>query len=141
MSKRIVLDTNVLVSAAISRSSISRLVFDKVIAENELVISEELISELRRVLNGEKFNRYSLEIERTLFISSVITVATFVIPHERVTACRDESDNRVLEAALASNADLIITGDKDLLVLHPFTNILILTPRQFISSVDNILEP
>ena len=135
MSKRIVLDTNVLVSAAISRASISRLVFDKVLEEDELVISEELISELRRVLNGEKFNRYSSEIERALFINSVITVATFVVPHEKVTACRDESDNRILEAALASNADIIITGDKDLLVLHPFENIPILTPREFTAQV------
>jgi len=49
-----------------------------------------------------------------------------------ITTCRDPKDNKFLELAVSSNAQMIISGDEDLLVLHPFQDIRILSPRQFL---------
>jgi predicted nucleic acid-binding protein len=54
------------------------------------------------------------------------------VPQEEITACRDPSDNKFLEVAVAGEADLIVSGDDDLLVLNPFREIPIVTPRAFL---------
>ncbi len=58
--------------------------------------------------------------------------ATLITIIEQITDCRDPKDNKFLELAINGNATCIITGDKDLLVLHPFRGISILTPRLFL---------
>ena len=60
-------------------------------------------------------------------------VILFFSPDESITACRDSKDNKFLELAVAANASCIITGDKDLLVLHPFKNIPILSSSEFLN--------
>lgn len=57
-------------------------------------------------------------------------------PTRRITACRDSNDNMVLEAAVAGSADVIVSGDEDLLVLHPFEGIDIIGPAAFIRRID-----
>ena len=52
---------------------------------------------------------------------------------ERIVACRDPTDDKFLELAVSGNADLILSGDKDLLTLHPFRGIPIVTPAAFVS--------
>jgi predicted nucleic acid-binding protein len=52
-----------------------------------------------------------------------------------VTDCRDERDNKFLEVALSGNAKVILTGDQDLLILHPWRNISILTPAMYLDAV------
>lgn len=54
-------------------------------------------------------------------------------PTEKIRICRDPKDNKYLELAVSSDANFIISGDKDLLVLHPFRKISILTPDQFLT--------
>jgi len=51
---------------------------------------------------------------------------------ERIVACRDPTDDKFLELAVSGNADLILSGDKDLLTLHPFRGIPIVTPAAFV---------
>jgi predicted nucleic acid-binding protein len=51
---------------------------------------------------------------------------------ERVVACRDPTDDKFLELSVSGRADLILTGDRDLLVLHPFRSIPIVTPLTFV---------
>jgi hypothetical protein len=51
---------------------------------------------------------------------------------EEIKECRDEKDNNFLELAVSGNSDFIITGDNDLLVLNPFRNIQIITPKSFL---------
>jgi predicted nucleic acid-binding protein len=55
-----------------------------------------------------------------------------VIPIEKISLCRDIEDNKILECALAGKVDFIVSGDKDLLSLHLFKNIPIITPRKFL---------
>jgi uncharacterized protein len=59
-------------------------------------------------------------------ISKIIDV------NQQVSVCRDPKDNMYLELALSGKADVIITGDNDLLILHPFINIPIITPKDFL---------
>jgi putative PIN family toxin of toxin-antitoxin system len=61
-------------------------------------------------------------------------VAIFSEISESITACRDLKDNKFLELAIAANASCIITGDKDLLALHPFREISILTANDFLNN-------
>ncbi|MCE7922369.1 MAG: putative toxin-antitoxin system toxin component, PIN family [Haliscomenobacteraceae bacterium CHB4] len=56
-----------------------------------------------------------------------------VASEEEIQACRDPKDNKYLEAAVAAQADCIISGDPDLLALHPFRNIPVLSPRDFLN--------
>ena len=58
--------------------------------------------------------------------------AIVVNPTRRVTDCRDPADNALLECALAGETDVLVTGDKDLLTLHPFRGISILRPTEFL---------
>ena len=59
-----------------------------------------------------------------------------VTPAERVTACRDPKDDKFLEIAVAGEADVIVSGDQDLLVLHPFAGIPIVPPNAFLRMLD-----
>lgn len=58
--------------------------------------------------------------------------ALFIEPELRISVCRHPKDNKFLELAIAGNADCIVTGDKDLLVLHPFRGIKIISPSDFL---------
>jgi putative PIN family toxin of toxin-antitoxin system len=61
-------------------------------------------------------------------------IVLFIEPAEKIAVCRDPKDNMILELAVSGKADLIITGDADLLVLHPFCNIPIITPKLFLDN-------
>jgi uncharacterized protein len=67
-----------------------------------------------------------------VFDTNVLVSTVLVIIHETVTACRDPKDDKFLELAVNASADIIVTGDEDLLVLHPFRGISILRPADFL---------
>ncbi len=100
--------------------------------QGQLLMSLATLEELYEVLGREKFKKYITETERSEFIGALVREATFVNVTEHITACRDPKDNRFLELAVEGNAACIISDDEDLLVLHPFRGIPILTPRQFL---------
>jgi hypothetical protein len=62
----------------------------------------------------------------------LIRIGEFIEPKTEITECRDPKDNKFLELAAAGNAACIVTGDNDLLVLDPFRNIRIITPKEFL---------
>jgi len=78
-----------------------------------------------------KFDRYVSATRRLQFLANLIAVATLVQVTVNITACRDPKDDKFLELAANGNVECIITGDKDLLILHPFRDIAILTPQAF----------
>ncbi len=65
------------------------------------------------------------------FLTAFVRDGTRVEITEQVKECRDPEDNKFLELALSGRATCIVSGDEDLLILHPFRGIAILTPRQF----------
>ena len=77
----------------------------------------------------------SIYFKRLQFISALRNKAETINITEKIEICRDPKDNKFLELAISGNATHIITGDKDLLDLHPFRDILIVTPSQFLNSL------
>ncbi|HEX6292046.1 MAG TPA: putative toxin-antitoxin system toxin component, PIN family [Herpetosiphonaceae bacterium] len=132
MTKRFVFDTNVLVSAALRRQSLPRQALNQAQALGHVLISEATIHELREVLFRPKFDKYLTEQTRLLFLTTLLAEAKAVSITEHITLCRDPKDNKFLDVAANGMATCIISGDDDLLALHPFRAIPIITPRAFL---------
>jgi uncharacterized protein len=129
---RVVVDTNVLVSAVLFRSSQPAIALRKVIQHDTLLISQEIFEEWHEVLMRPKFDRYVAEALRTEFLETILDDAIWVEIQESVVACRDPKDDKFLSLAVSGQADFIVTGDQDLLVLHPFRGIAIFRPEEFL---------
>ncbi|UHG94974.1 putative toxin-antitoxin system toxin component, PIN family [Spirosoma oryzicola] len=132
---RFVLDTNTLVSAALMAKSTPRQAFDMALNKGELLTSESCLAELNQVLHRPKFARYLTPFEADLFINQYSLKATVVTISSSITDCRDLKDNKFLELAIDGIANCIVTGDQDLLVLHPYRALSIVTPFAFLSWV------
>ncbi|MGA3262679.1 MAG: putative toxin-antitoxin system toxin component, PIN family [Terracidiphilus sp.] len=129
MTPRIVLDTNVYISA-LRYGGNPQLVLDEVLnGKFQLLISIPLEDELKRVLR-EKFSYSPHQILETT--ASLWKQAEQVAPKRLLSICQDESDNRVLECALEGKADFVVTGDRHLLNLPVIEELAILTPAAFL---------
>lgn len=115
------LDTNVVVSALLLANSVPRQAFDRAIDNGTILISVPVILELADVLGRDKLNKYLLEEQRMRFLVGLLKQAELVRITETIDSCRDPKDNKFLELAVAGHASCIISGDKDLLVLNPFS--------------------
>jgi putative PIN family toxin of toxin-antitoxin system len=133
-SSRLVLDTNVLVSAALFKQSKPAIVLKEVYRQEVLLISSEILEELQNVLKREKFDRYISEVDREIFVQVVVERSIFFEPQVKIDICRDPKDNHILELANFGKADFIITGDDDLLVLDSFQSIPIMTPDAWLQN-------
>lgn len=130
---RIVLDTNVIISAALSKNSIPFRVFEEVIELHQSLISTITFDELRETLYKPKFDKYFLpEDTRPSILWTVLRYSSVIIPTITVKVCRHNKDDKFLELALTGKADCLITGDPDWLVLNSFENIPIITPKEFL---------
>ncbi len=130
---RLVLDTNVVVSALLLSGSIPRQAFDKALTQGTLLISVPILLELAEVLHRKQFNKYLLEEERMRFLVGLLKASELLETAESITECRDPKDNKFLELAFCGKADCIVSGDADLLVLSPFRDIPIVTPTEFLN--------
>jgi len=125
---RVVLDTNVLVAAYASRG-LCEAVLEMCLASHEMFLSEHILAELGRHLEGKLKMPPVLAEQRLSFLRQV---ASIVEPSPLpANVCRDRDDMPVLGTALAAEADCLVTGDADLLSLGRFHGIPILTPRAF----------
>jgi uncharacterized protein len=97
-----------------------------------VLVSAPLVNEINRTLRRKKFNRYLTAEQRETFLIALVQSTTLVEINATIHICRDPKDNMLLELAVSSKADVIITGDSDLLVLHPFRDIAILKPEAFL---------
>jgi uncharacterized protein len=127
---RIVLDTNVIVSALVF-GGIPRGVLELAEAgQCEFFYSEPIKTEVSRVLS-EKFDWPQIMLQQLLPV--LWSMGTLVTPRMTVNAVRDDpDDNRILECALEAEAQIIVSGDHHLLSLQEYKSISIVTPRQFI---------
>lgn len=135
MTKLFVFDANCLVSASILPNSTIRRAFDKAVVLGSIASSQEVFDEYTEVLFRKKFDKYFASIDERLSIINLISgkLREFS-PTEKIQDCRDSKDNKYLELAVVANVSCIITGDKDLLVLHPFRNIPILDAVGFLNN-------
>jgi uncharacterized protein len=132
---RLVFDTNAIISAALLKRSVSRRALDQALNEGELLTSAETVDELHQVLGRADFTKYVTEDERMEFLATLLREVTLVEVTVYVGECRDPRDNKFLELAVSGGAVCIVSGDQDLLVLHPFRGIPIVTPRGFLDGV------
>lgn len=129
---KIVLDTNILISAFIFGGK-PRQVLSLVLANKiQAFISPVLIAEFFDIVN-KKFDLSNEELALTK--SQIENKFAIVQPKNEIKISRDEDDNRVLEVALEGRCSYIVTGDSDLLDLAIFKNIKIVTPDVFLSSM------
>jgi uncharacterized protein len=137
---KIVSDTNVIVSRAIVTAGIPARLFRRwEDGDFELLISEEILSECKRVMaypRTMKRHRYS-EAQIDELIEFLRSFATVVQPHEVLDAVsEDATDNRIIECALVGEADYIVTGDNHLLNLRSYRGIQIIAPATFLFLLD-----
>lgn len=132
---RAVFDTSVVVSAVLLPRSVPRQAFDRVQERGKILISVATIDELNEVLRRRDFDKYVREARRLEFLAALIREAELVDVTEVVNECRDPKDNKFLELAVSGKATCIISGDKDLLALHPFRGIPVIAPQVFLLSV------
>ena len=130
--ERIVADTNLLVSRLLLPQSLPAKAVRKAVDEGQLLVSDATLGELADVLSRAKFDPYVSIEDRQDFIRVLNRVAERVIVTAPIKACRDPKDDKFLEVALNGEANLILTGDHDLLALHPFRGVDILSPREYL---------
>ena len=135
---RAVVDTGVLVSALIRPQGMIGDVL-RALRDGRFIpiYSTPMVVEIIDVLSRPKFRaKYHMQPDDMIALVNLLRLrGELVIPEQEITACRDPKDNKFLEAALAGNADVIVTGDDDLLVLHPFEGIDILRPAEFLGKL------
>ena len=137
MSNRVryVFDTNVIISALLFENSKPAQAFQYALVNGEVLLSLDLLEELNEVLGRKKFNKYVTNEEREEFLEALIERAVLIEIVENVQECRDPKDDKVLELALNGEAQYIITGDRDLLVLNPFRNVRVITVEDFLKTI------
>src|SRR3984957_1947037 len=117
--ERVVADTNCLVRRLLP-SSVPGDAVRKAAGSGLLLVSEATMNELADVLARPKFDRYISLSDRQQFLRLLGRIAEFVSIEYPVRVCRDPKDDKFLEVALSGRADLILTGDADLLALDPW---------------------
>ena len=132
---RYVFDTNVIISSLLFEGSNPDLAIRYALQNGNILFSLELIEEIDEVLSRAKFRKYITDQEREEFLDSFIDRGILIEVVDVVNECRDAKDDKILELSLSGKADLIISGDKDLLVLNPFRSIQIQSVDQFLKSV------
>ena len=130
--ERIVADTNAFISRLLVPDSLPGRAVRKMVDTAQLLVSEATLTELADVLSRAKFDAYVSIEDRQEFFRRLGRVAEVVPITYIVHACRDPKDDKFLELAVNGNADLIVTGDDDLLVLNPFRGIPIITPASYL---------
>lgn len=131
--RRWVFDTNTLISHLLLPDSVPTRAVRLALQSGQLLVSEETLLELDEVLSRPKFNKYLSVSERKKFFKLLGRVAVHVTILRPIEVCRDAKDNKFLSLAVQGSADALISGDKDLLCLHPMMGIPILTPAAFLT--------
>jgi putative PIN family toxin of toxin-antitoxin system len=133
----VVFDASTVVGALLKQGSVPEraLLLARVLAT--ICLSTEVEAEIREVFARPKFRKY-LTPGRADHIHAVMAAAAYrAEPTERVADCRDPKDNKYLELALAAGATTIVSSDDDLLVLHPWRDIDIVTPLAFVTALES----
>jgi uncharacterized protein len=125
---KVFLDTNVIASATATRGLCSD-VLRCVIEFHDLVVSEHLVDELRRILK-EKFGASPETIADVVWLFQQDTIQAHALPISDIPL-KDMADVAIVSSAINGGADVLITGDKEILALKRAGSLMIMSPRQF----------
>lgn len=130
---RVVVDTNVLVSALIKRGK-SRKLICMLLEEHTVILSRQMLAELADVLSRDKFSVNPAQVDN--FLAILVRNAKIVAPSSHFQIIKeDPDDNAILDTAYAGKADYIVTGDKHLLALKEFKRTKIVKINQLIENL------
>jgi putative PIN family toxin of toxin-antitoxin system len=131
-SLRLVVDTNVLVSSLLSAGmmELARII----VRDHRLIYSTMQLLELKDVLDRPKFRTRFLPGQKEELFNSLARNGELIDLISEVDICRDPDDNHLLALCKDGKADLLITGDKDMLVLKKFGKTRVLAPAEFLRS-------
>jgi putative PIN family toxin of toxin-antitoxin system len=128
---RLVLDTNVVLSGLLFPGSTPSRSLLKAQADTVLA-SDATLLELVEVLGRARFDRYIERSVRQRLVAEFANICEKVQIDFPIRVCRDPKDDKFLEVAVHGRADVIVTGDADLLALNPYRGIAILTPAEYL---------
>lgn len=131
--QRLVIDTNVFVSALIQRSY-PYLIIKELFLERkiELCVSDSLLEEYYAVFNRKKFAKYSTFLNKAELLTADIESKSFkFFPRKKLTIISDKDDNKLLELADECKADFLITGNTNDFTIKKYKRTKIVTPREY----------
>ena len=132
-TKLFIFDVNTLISAFVVGSHTNAKAFDRAINIGRIITSPPIQSELAEVFVRPKFDRFASLEDRITFLTYLDRqMLCWPQPIPTIQASRDPKDDKYLALAVAASAACIITGDKDLLILHPFHHIPIVSAADFL---------
>ncbi|MEX2335918.1 MAG: putative toxin-antitoxin system toxin component, PIN family [Fulvivirga sp.] len=131
--QKVVIDTNVVVSALISDGIPSKIITDLVFEHQiEIQLSEDVFAEYVNVLTRPKFRRIpNFQVNAEIVLSRMEELAFKAEPSEKLNIISDENDNRFLELALETNADYLITGNSNDFTMDKIGKTVILSPATY----------
>jgi putative PIN family toxin of toxin-antitoxin system len=130
--RKLVIDTNLWISRLLMPGGTAARAVDHGLAWGIPLLSEDTLTELSDVLSRSKFDKYVSRADRRQFVLHLGGVARIIPVTRKFSACRDPRDDKFLDVALNGEAGLILTGDQDLLELHPFHGVEIRSPSAFL---------
>ena len=126
-------DASAVVRAALREDSVPARALLHAEATDLFALSGAVEAEIAEVLGRPRFAQTMTAPRRTRILDTLRDNAVWFTPAERVSDCRDAKDNKHLELALAAGAGVIVSGDADLLVLHPWRGVRILVPAAYLA--------
>ncbi len=134
---RVVIDTNIWISFLIGKTiaGLSNAIINNSV---QILFSEELFDELIEVLNRPKFKKYFSTEDIYELVSLINTKVEWIKITNHFTDCRDPKDDFLLDLIVSGEADYLVTGDEDLIVLNPYKSINILHYRDFTKILDKL---
>lgn len=144
--RRVVFDTSTLVGAALRVGSVPHRALSQALHSCDLCASAATLAELELVLQRDKFDRYLDRQTRLDFVAMLRQNMHFFAVIEADEAalqppCRDPKDNKFLALSQVCGADVLISSDADLLALHPWRGVQVLTPAEFVApNTDDMMQ-
>jgi len=130
----IVFDASSLVGALLKEGSVPERALIVARARDVICLSAAVADEIRSVFGRPKFRRYLAPRRTEQILDLLMAAALIVEPTEKIADCRDPTDNKYLELALAAEAEAIVASDNDLLALDPWRGVRIVTPAGYLTS-------
>ncbi|MDO9713834.1 putative toxin-antitoxin system toxin component, PIN family [Paracraurococcus lichenis] len=131
----IVFDATTLVSATFRRDGVPARAVRHALRSDRVAVSEAVLAELLDVLDRPRLARFIDPELRAELVGQLDALGLLFTPTEAVADCRDAKDDKYLELALAAGAEVIVSGDADLLVLHPWRGVRVLRPADYLAEI------
>jgi uncharacterized protein len=128
---RVTADTNIIISALNFSGPPARILDMAEAGEIHLAISDDILSEVKRVLQRPKFGWTGNQVDEA--IKGLLAFAEYIEPKDRVDLIKDDpTDNRIVECAVSSGSDYLVSGDKHLLKVGNYKGFRIVSPAEFV---------